>query len=187
MMGRRNSVLTDFFKNNYDKLRGYTQRMIHEKQELDAEDLIQDVFHGLLDRGDVFSSIKNISGYIFHSIRNKIIDYSRTSKSDSTISINAPVRHDVSISIGDLIEDPHHGTEYIIESRQFQQIFYSCLEKLTPVEQKLIIETEFEGKSFKELALEFEVPVGTLLSKKSRALKKFAKCCKNNLRGENNG
>ena len=42
-------------------------------------------------------------------------------------------------------------------------------------QKAIVIETEFEGRSFRELADEWNIPIGTLLARKSRALQKIRK------------
>jgi len=43
--------------------------------------------------------------------------------------------------------------------------------KLEPRQRAVLIATELKGKSFRELAEEWNEPIGTLLSRKSRAVK----------------
>ena len=50
---------------------------------------------------------------------------------------------------------------------------YHLLNHLSEEERALIIATELEGYTFKELAEVWRVPINTLLSKKSRAMKKL--------------
>jgi RNA polymerase sigma-70 factor (ECF subfamily) len=48
-----------------------------------------------------------------------------------------------------------------------------AIEKLKPEQQEVIIATEFEGYTFEELSEKTGVPIGTLLSRKHRAMAKL--------------
>jgi len=52
---------------------------------------------------------------------------------------------------------------------------FHALKQLRPDEQAVIIATEFEGQTYEELSDEWDVPLGTLLSRKHRALSKLHK------------
>jgi DNA-directed RNA polymerase specialized sigma24 family protein len=52
---------------------------------------------------------------------------------------------------------------------------FEAMDELGAEEKAVILETEFEGKSFHRLAEEWDVPLGTLLARKSRALEKIRK------------
>ncbi len=52
---------------------------------------------------------------------------------------------------------------------------FDTIEELRPDQQDIIIATELEGYTFEELSNEMEVPIGTLLSRKHRAIAKLQK------------
>ena len=54
-----------------------------------------------------------------------------------------------------------------------------AMDKLKSQERDIIIETEFNGRSFNELSIEWNTPVGTLLARKHRALSKLQKILQN--------
>ncbi len=53
-----------------------------------------------------------------------------------------------------------------------------AIQELSDIEQFIINQTEFEGKTFEQLSKELQIPIGTLLSKKHRALNKLYKILK---------
>jgi DNA-directed RNA polymerase specialized sigma24 family protein len=55
------------------------------------------------------------------------------------------------------------------------ELIFKAMDELSVGERAVILATEFEGKSFKDLAEEWEIPLGTLLARKSRALDKIRK------------
>jgi DNA-directed RNA polymerase specialized sigma24 family protein len=44
------------------------------------------------------------------------------------------------------------------------------IDSLSPEQKAVLIATEFEGRTFCELSEEWQIPIGTLLARKSRAL-----------------
>lgn len=50
---------------------------------------------------------------------------------------------------------------------------FQSIELLKPDQRAIIFETEFEGTSFEELSERWNVPIGTLLSRKHRAIVKL--------------
>jgi DNA-directed RNA polymerase specialized sigma24 family protein len=52
---------------------------------------------------------------------------------------------------------------------------FTAMEGLTEGERAVILATELDGRPFKELAAEWQVPIGTLLARKSRGLEKIRK------------
>jgi len=68
-------------------------------------------------------------------------------------------------------EDP----PLLIVRRETLEEVFAALDALSPDEKAVILETELEGRSFKDLAGEWGIPVGTLLARKSRGLEKIRK------------
>ena len=54
-----------------------------------------------------------------------------------------------------------------------RQHLFQAIDSLNDQARAIIIETEFNGRSFRELADQWKIPIGTLLARKSRALKKI--------------
>jgi RNA polymerase sigma factor (sigma-70 family) len=74
-----------------------------------------------------------------------------------------------------MIYDARCDTEREVERRELMDFVFRAVDSL-PVEQRaVLIATEFEGWSFRELSEEWEIPIGTLLARKSRALQHIRK------------
>ena len=54
-------------------------------------------------------------------------------------------------------------------------VMYELMEELSPDQQEIIIKTEIEGFTFEELSQEWDIPIGTLLSRKHRGMAKLQK------------
>jgi RNA polymerase sigma factor (sigma-70 family) len=48
---------------------------------------------------------------------------------------------------------------------------FDAIEDLPEAQREVLVATELEGRSFKELADEWNIPIGTLLARKHRAIR----------------
>jgi len=170
--------LDRFFRNEYQKLVNFVRKNLDERYyEASPEDIIQDVALGLIDKLDLDKQIGNLTGYIYRSVKNKIIDSRK--KKQRTVSIeNFTDRKNENYLLntltGETLEEKNDYSD--IEPELLQQV----IAQLRPDEQAVIIATEFEQRSYDELSMEWDVPIGTLLSRKHRALSKLHKILINN-------
>ena len=168
------SKLVEFFRNEYDRLVGYVRKMIVDTAERDGEDIVQEVILNAFNLADVNAPIENVSAYLYQSLRNRIIDYLRKRKMD-TVSLEAVVLEGSDLRLADFLSDPRDSIIDQFEKREMFYFLFEAMETLNEGQKAVLIETEFEGRSFKELAEEWGVPVGTLLARKSRALANIRK------------
>jgi len=169
--------LDRFFRNEYQKLVNFIRKNLDDRYyEASPEDIIQDVALGLIDKLDLDTQIGNLTGYIYRSIKNKIIDFQK--KKQRTVSIeNFTDRKNENYLLNTLTDEALDENDYTnIEP----EILHQAILKLRPDEQAVIIATEFENQTFEELSEEWDVPLGTLLSRKHRALSKLHKILLNN-------
>ena len=170
--------LDRFFRKEYQKLVNFVRKNLDERYyEASPEDIIQDVALGLIDRLDLDTQIGNLTGYIYRSVKNKIIDYQQKKK--RTVSIeNFTDRKNENYLLNTVTDETlAEEKDYAnIEPEMLQQ----AIAQLRPDEQVVIIATEFEQRSYEELSMEWGIPMGTLLSRKHRALSKLHKKLLNN-------
>lgn len=170
--------LDRFFRNEYQKLINFIRKNIDDRFfEASPEDIIQDVALGLINKLDLDAQIGNLTAYIYRSVKNRIIDYQR--KKQRNLSIERFTDRNNKNYLLDTIPD-----ETSAEERDYTNIgpelVQQAISKLRPDEQAVIIATEFEQRTYEELSDEWEVPLGTLLSRKHRAISKLYKILSNN-------
>jgi RNA polymerase sigma factor (sigma-70 family) len=153
------SGLTDFVRDRRDALVGYVRRRLDDAAAEDAEDIVQDVILGLFDRADPTVPIQNLAAFVYRALQNRIID--RFRKKRETV----PLLEDI-LGSGD---DPLRE----LERRETLEAVFAAMDGLGDEERAVVLATELEGRTFKELAADWEVPLGTLLARKSRALAKI--------------
>jgi len=165
--------LDQFFRNEYQKLINFIRMNIDDSYyDTSPEDIIQDVAINLIDRLDLDTQIGNLTGYIYQSVKNKIIDYQK--KKQRTVSIETFTNRKNENYLLNTVTD-----ETLTEEKDYTNIEPELLQQailqLRPDEQEVIIATGFEQRTYEELSEEWDIPVGTLLSRKHRALSKLHK------------
>ena len=170
--------LDRFFRDEYQKLVNFVRKNLDERYfEASPEDIVQDVALGLIDKLDLDAQIENLTGYIYRSVKNKIIDYQK--KKQRNVSIETFTGWKNENYLLNTMTD-----ETIAEENDYANIapemLQQAISQLRPDEQALIIATEFENHTYEVLSEEWDVPLGTLLSRKHRALSKLHRILLNN-------
>ncbi len=168
----RKGRLSDFFRQNYVMLLDYVRGRMRDSARRSGEDIVQDVMLKLLDRPDILAPIADLSAYVFGALRNRIIDIYR-SPGDETVSLD---QHDDSgMSLFDILPDVKYQPEDSYHRASLRKLVFQLIRKLPESQMRVILETEFNQRSFRQLSEEWGVPIGTLLARKHRGLKTLRK------------
>lgn len=137
----------------------------------EAEDVLQDVFLRFVE-ADRVSPITQVACWLFQTACNKLIDNSRKHKEEPMPKTAESHESDVMFNkLGDLMTSDEDSPE----KEQIRNAVWEELEEALadlPDEQRFVFEqTEFEGRSFKDLQEETGLFVNTLLSRKHYAVK----------------
>lgn len=171
MNSGKQETLADFFRGEYGRLVAFVRQRIDDAADRDGEDIVQDVALSLFERADVGAPLYDVAAYVYRALRNRVIDTLRERRDER--SMDAPGAGDEGQSLAQLIGDARADTPGEVLKGELRERLYAALASLTEAEREVVLLTEFEGVSFAELAREYGEPVGTLLSRKSRALKKI--------------
>jgi RNA polymerase sigma factor (sigma-70 family) len=155
--------LRTFFDEEYHSLKAYAKSKIDDTADRDAEDIVQDVAVKIFSRADSASPINNIAGFVYNSLKNRIIDILRTKRENYEIKKEMEVR---------LIEfsELFYGKSDNSYSEKMTNELKRAILRLKPLYQKIIIAIDFEGYSYKEVSAETGIPIGTLMSRRHRAI-----------------
>jgi RNA polymerase sigma factor (sigma-70 family) len=167
-----NQKLKDFFDREYYSLKVYVNSKIKATVNRDAEDIIQDVALKLFSGADRYSPINNVAGFVYHSIKNKIIDIMRTKKQ---VMIREYENEAKLIEFTEIF----YGKSDNSYSEQMKDELKETIMNLKPNYRDIIIAIDFEGYTYKEISLESGIPEGTLMSRRHRALSVLYKQLKN--------
>jgi len=155
--------LLELYREEKAHLLAYAQRQMRGLSSLDPEDVVAEILYKLLDRGDLVAQTENLVAYLYRAVANRILDSRRREG-------RAARAGDVDVNLlPDLEADPHAA----FQESQLKARLTQAVDSLNPEERAVWLATEEEGQSFRALADLWGVPMGTLLSRKSRATAKL--------------
>lgn len=144
----------------------YVRRKITDISDMDAEDIVADVIFNVYNKVDLQYHIENILAYMYRSIKNKMIDHLR--QSSRPISLDK-IDEISGVAILENLVDTNANIEVKVQQAELKDQLYAALMKLEPKQRAVWVATEIDGYTFKELSVKWGEPIGTLLSRKSRA------------------
>lgn len=165
--------LAEFFGTEYRKLLGYVRRRIDAMAAGDAEDFVHDVAVNLFDRADIGTPIEHLSGYVYQALQNRITDHFRKRRRLESLETHEAeyLEETPSAPLGFLGQTPDRSIRQMESAHDLSRLMSGLDEE----ERKLIFATEIQGRTFRDLAKAQNISIGTLLSRKSRALSKIKK------------
>lgn len=133
----------------------------------DAEDVLQDVFVSFLLASDTGDPINRVSGWLYQTTKNKIIDNNRKHTEERMSQI--AVQQGGEIYFEDITETMTPERDYL--RNLFEEELEAVLGELPENQRYVFEQTEFLGRTFKDLSEELGEPVATLISRKHYAVK----------------
>jgi RNA polymerase sigma factor (sigma-70 family) len=170
---QRQHLVRDLFRNEYHTMVGYVRKRIDDAAAHDSEDIVQDVFAAVFAATDVTAPVGNLLAYCYQGLRNRVIDMVRRRKKHESLDAPLDVVDGASQTLHDLIADARYDTGSVVEHRQVHRIIMESIDELPEAQRAVVIATEIENRSFSELAEMWNIPLGTLLARKSRAMEKI--------------
>jgi len=162
-------IIEDVFRNDYKNFKSYLVSRFDHINEYDAEDIIQQTVVKLLYKGNDALSIQNMTSYIYKSIRNGAYDLLK--------------RRNREILGDELPEGETLTAEDEVLIKELKTVLKEAIAKLDEKSRFIFVETELKGKSYKTVSEETGIKLGTLLSRKSRAIKKLEQILKDYVKG----
>ena len=144
----------------------YVRSRIDDAADRDAEDIVQDVIVNVFDKADLTIPVEKLAAYVYQSLRNRIVDMFRKKKEMSTL--------------WEVVQEAGQDIEKEAEKKEMLDQVFEALDYLSEDERAVVIAHEFEERQFRELSDVWDVPVGTLLARKSRALQKIKRALTGN-------
>lgn len=165
-----NQIIQDEYEKNYSHFIGYIRKRLSSAIDYySEEDILQDVFYSIIDGVDISRPIDNIVGYIYSSIRNRIIDLLRKKK----VPVINSSDHYVNNMIESIASDSADNPEISYEADETVEFIYEALATLSQEQKEIFILTELEGLTFREVSEKTGISINTLLSRKRYAVKKL--------------
>ncbi len=168
MNNQRKSALAEFWSANYNRLVSYVRGMIDDSAHRSSEDIVQDVILSILDRPDIVAPISDLPAYVFRALRNRIIDFYRSPRKEI---ISMDMEDENGISLFDVLPDVKYDPEGSYRRHAQHRLVFDLIRELPETQLEVIIETEFNDRTFQELSRLWNVPLGTLLARKHRGIR----------------
>jgi len=129
------------------------------RNDQDAEDIVQDSFLKAYKAQESFRG-SDSRVWMLSIVRNTALDFLRRYKSRSAVSLEDQVHEPA-----DHTADPERE---LLESTRREQV-REAISHLEPEFREVIVLREMEGLSYKEIASVLSIPMGTVMSRLSRA------------------
>jgi RNA polymerase sigma factor (sigma-70 family) len=149
--------IAGFIATEWTRLVGFVRAWIADSAERDAEDVVQDVIETLFEKADVTAPIADLSAYLYRSLRNRVIDLYRRPRRAAELP--------------EELSDLRYEASDELDREETREELFAAIDELPPAQREVLVATELEGRSFKELAAEWDTPIGTLLARKHRAIR----------------
>jgi RNA polymerase sigma-70 factor (ECF subfamily) len=164
--------LERFFDKEYHSLKAFVNSRIKASTDRDAEDIIQDVALKLFSGAERYSPINNVAGFVYRSIKNKIIDVMRKGRRNIT------EEDEDESKLIEFTELLYGESDNSYSEKMKDELKRTIMELKAPY-RDIIIAVDFEGYTYKEIADETGIPEGTLMSQRHRAIAQLYKQLEN--------
>ena len=152
-------------------LYGYLVGMV--KDETAAADLFQETFMRLLKSVDTYEEQGRLGSWLFAIAHNLAQDHFRKIGRTFVEESLDEGREDAGTTLADLLASPEPGPEEAALHAEMHSHIEEAFEKLSPEQREVFYLREYAGLSFKEVAESLGCPLGTVLARMSRGLKKL--------------
>ncbi len=157
--------LSSVFESEKRRLLAFIRKRI--PQEIDAEDLLQDVFYELVESYRLMKPIAHAGAWMMQVARNRITDLFRRGNRE------VAMEDDDKRILEDLLPSPEAGPDALYARGVLLAELEAALGELPFSQREVFLAHEVEGRSFAEIASETGVRVNTLLSRKRYAVKRL--------------
>ena len=145
------------FEHFYPILCNYSLRYLKDPDL--ARDLVSDVFFKLWKKRETIVIKSSLSAYFFAAVRNSVYNYFR----DHTSEFTGIENHQ--------IQSTHSRPDELFEFEEINRNIQSAIEKLPSQCKKVFLLNRYEGKKYKEIALQLNISQKAVEAQISRALK----------------
>ena len=157
--------LADVFARERERFLRFIDHRSFDDAALDPEDILSEVIFHLLERSTLVAGMENLTAYIYRSLANRLTDHRRKSRPTLVLQDAPGALETGTIALPDSRPRP----DQTFALKELQVSLRDAIDQLGAKERAVWIATEIDGRSYSELAEEWLEPIGTLLSRKSRA------------------
>ena len=147
---------------HFDRLYNFACWLTHDRQE--AEDLVQETYVKALKGFPSFQPDTNFRAWIYKILRNAFLTSRTGLKATATVPLDPEGQEEILPAVE---ETP----ESILLQRSDGHLVHQALEQLPVAYREVLLLCEVEEMSYQEISTTLAIPMGTVMSRLSRARK----------------
>ncbi|MDR1724387.1 MAG: RNA polymerase sigma-70 factor [Tannerella sp.] len=154
----------------------YFPRMVRFAREYvmslqDAENIAQNIFLSLLEKGETFEAISNVGAYLFTLTKNRCLDFHRKKSRENgrIISIDDPQNEEIRLKV----EALQQFRDEIFTEQNIDEILETAINHLPEKCREAFLLSRREGLSHKEIADKLNISPNTVQNHISKAIHKL--------------
>jgi RNA polymerase sigma-70 factor, ECF subfamily len=144
----------------FDRLYNFAYWLTQGREE--AEDLVQETYAKALKGFASFQQGTNFRAWMYRILRNTFLTSRTGLRAASSVSFDEEIAQEASFVSSDT-------PETILVQRSDQELVQQALGQLSVPYREILLLCEFEEMSYQEIAATLAVPMGTVMSRLSRA------------------
>lgn len=155
----------------FNRLYNFAHWLTRNREE--AEDLVQETYAKALRGFGSFEPGTNFKAWMFRILRNTFLN-SRTGLKTATVPLDSS-EEDPALAV------EHETPETILIDRSSEQVLQQAIEELPVMYREVLLLCEVEEMSYQEMANALAIPIGTVMSRLSRARRQLQEIVKRKL------
>ena len=159
----------------FDRLYNFARWLTQNREE--AEDLVQETYAKALKGFSSFQLGTNFRAWMYRILRNTFLTSRTGLRATSTVSLDS---EDDGLELGVENETP----ETILMKRSNSQLVQSAIDDLPVHYREALLLCEMEEMSYQEIAETLSIPIGTVMSRLSRARRRLRDHLRHELRSD---
>ncbi|HOP30791.1 MAG TPA: RNA polymerase sigma-70 factor [Spirochaetota bacterium] len=139
--------------------------------EEDAENIVQDVFIDIWAKKIDFTTLSNVGGYLFLSLKNKCIDHVRRKKIENRTISELKKENEIILKLS--LDSLEALDDKILTEPDIDALIQKAIDKLPGKCKQIFVMNKFHGKKQKAIANELNISINTVECQMSIAYKKL--------------
>ena len=156
---RDEAALEQMFKTYFKRLHAYAFTILRD--EIQAEEMVQQVFFKLWERNENLSLSGSVSSYLYRAVHNESLNYIKHQKVRSNHQMN------VAYSMKNEVEHPSKK----IMARELEKKIHAALNELPEQCRTIFQMSRFDELKYREIADKLGISVKTVENQMSKALR----------------
>src|SRR5260370_35171658 len=146
----RDQRISEVIKREQSRLLNFSRRRVRDPR--DAEDILQDVFFGLVEANRLLMPIEHVTGWLFRVARNRIADLFRKKKPESFSDIAVTDEDGELLHLEDLLPSRDAGPAALYARSVLLEDLALAGDERPENQREVLVAHGLEGRSFKETA-----------------------------------